>query len=123
MDFGMLPIVTYTGYADFPRNRVSCVLSEERMIGMTVAPGRCSSRVVYHNIISTWTVLTYENEPALPTTSHQCASRYTHGICAHSQCSGAQGHRPSHARTRDLHKESEYIARHHGSRAGACHLL
>ena len=61
MVFGILPIVAYTGYAHFPRKRVSCVLSEESMIGMTVAPGRRSSRLVYHNTISISTGLRSES--------------------------------------------------------------
>ena len=56
------------------------------MIGMMVAPGQRSSRLVYHNTISISTGLRSESAPVLPTTSHQCASRYTHGICTHNWC-------------------------------------
>ena len=40
----MLPIVMYTGYAVLDRNWVSCVLSDKRIMGITVVPGLRSSR-------------------------------------------------------------------------------
>jgi hypothetical protein len=40
----MFPMVKYTGYAILSRNMVSCVLSEDNMTGMIVAPGCRDSR-------------------------------------------------------------------------------
>jgi hypothetical protein len=39
ISFGIFPMVMYTGYAALFPNIVSWVLSEERRIGMIVAPG------------------------------------------------------------------------------------
>src|ERR1700761_5652691 len=91
ISLGMFPMVRYTGYALFPRKRVNCVLSDEIMRGITVAPGRCSSRVVYSNTPKIRAIrdLQWACAPVLPTTNLLYASRYRCGPSAHDPHNGA----------------------------------
>lgn len=73
-------MVRYMGYADLLRNRVSWVLSEERMMGIIVAPGFSFSSSSYDNRGYQYNLVIYNferHEPECSTTTFQYACHDT----------------------------------------------
>ena len=60
--------------------------------------------------------------PVLTTTSHQCASHYTHGMCTGDWCSGALVQTPGHAQTWDHHRGSKCMVLCCGNKTEEFHL-
>src|SRR6266581_4361928 len=115
-------MVTYTGYACFPPKTVSCVLSVDTMIGITVAPGCRDSSDAWLRL-SVWKVkVNWYCSPVRTTTNPLYTSHCILDTFVHGRHSVALGQKPSPARTRDLHRSHGCNVQCPGNEIGTFHF-